>query len=190
MNPRLLLLLLISFALFSCKNNPHAEKIKTLDSLYAEVLITEEILSQVDKEEAKNAMEDVLYKARLAGAIGTQAMDFESARKLGELRKLRKSFNNFIKNKEKMSEKIDISKTQLKTLSEDLKRNLISTDLANEYFANEVKMAVEMNLGYRSTIEFARVSLEYYRNNHAEVSDILDNYFQKHARGELKDEVY
>jgi hypothetical protein len=189
MNPRLLLLLLIPFAFFSCKNNPHAEKIKTLDSLYAEVLITEEILSQVDKEEAQAAMEDILYKANLAGSLGTAAMDFESARKVGELRKLRKSFNNYIKNKDKMSEKIEISKTQLKTLSDDLKKNLISADQVDEFFQTEVNIAVEMNLQYRSTVQLARESLEYYRNNHAEVSDILDIYFQKHARGELKNEV-
>jgi hypothetical protein len=141
---KLLLNIIMLFALItgfpSCSPNPHAEKIKSLDSLYLELLKSEKALTAHNLETAQSIFEEISTISELASSY---LQDTESDSLINTYHSLKSPLNLYLANSPKLQIDLKECQAQIKNLSSDLKKGLLN-EKAGEYYQKEVNIANEV----------------------------------------------
>lgn len=136
-----LALLLAFLAGFSaCSPNPHADKAKTLDSLYSELIVAEQKLASHPPEKAEAIFEEISTVSELAQSfiVGSEA---DSLISLYE--KLKSPLNNYLANYSKFEDELKLAKVQVETLENDLKKGFVNGQTL-EYYELELKSGIDI----------------------------------------------
>jgi hypothetical protein len=159
---KLLLNIIALFALItglsSCSPNPHAEKIKILDSIYAELLKSEKTLTAHNIEIAQSIFEEISTISELASSY---LEDTESDSLINTYHSLKSPLDIYLANYPQLQIDLKESQAQIKNLSSDLKKGLIN-EKAVEYYQEEVNIANEVISKSKSaSIDYENVLINF-----------------------------
>jgi hypothetical protein len=181
LNMKLLLDTLILFALLagfsSCSPNPHAEKVKTLDSILAELVSTEKALQALSAEKAETILEEVTTISDLASSF---LESFEEDTLYSEYESLKLPLTHFTQNYATYARQVKQSQKQVKTLGNDLKKGFLN-EKAGEYYQTELSIAQGIIDSSRTMVlEFENV-LTNFNRIHPQILALVEESAKKEA---------
>jgi hypothetical protein len=186
-------LLLKTIALFtiiagfiSCSPNPHADKVKTLDSIYIELSVAEEILSKQNHEVAKNISDEINAVSEIALLFLEDSVfrNNEAEKTINDYLGLKVPIYNFIENQPILLKEISTAQSQIKSLANDLKKGFV-TENAADYFQTEVDLANSyLSDAKELSTEFEKTLLKF-NTLQSKTTQLLDEFtVQKNLKSE------
>jgi hypothetical protein len=159
----------------SCiRENPYADKIRTLDSLYLTLDTLKSEMGKIDPEEAALTYEEIMRNLDFVKKGLKDSADKETGFLMSDYRVIRKPYKQIKENHKKLSEELDFSQLQLFNLTKDLKKQLPDSALAEEYFLSEYKAAASVSQHVRRLLMNYHSANENFRELHPKVQELIE----------------
>jgi hypothetical protein len=167
--------LIISSLLFSCiRENPYADKIRTLDSLYFHFDSLEKELLSINPAEAEKTYDEIMRNVDFVKKELKDTLDKESGFLMSDYRHIRKPFKRIKESYDSDRKELEFTKLQLYNLSKDLKKQLLEPEQAEEYFLTEFNAATSTEIQIKSLLAGYRMADNTFKELHPKVQELIE----------------
>jgi hypothetical protein len=174
-NSLFFLIVFISTAFFSClRENPYAEKIKTLDSLYQVLDVTQTKLELVDHDYSKKTFEEIIRNVDFVKNEYKDTMSLDENKMFAAYRTLRKPYQKIMHYKTPFLEELAYTKSQLKHLIKDLNKQNFSPENVNEFYTVEYDAAKGIAERSEEMIKKFETAETEFKQLHPSILEFID----------------
>jgi hypothetical protein len=172
------LLLFLAFVIssfVSCiRENPHAEKIKTLDSLYIVLDAVEKDLIAIDHDYAQKTHDEIIRNVDFIKKEFKDTLSMEDSKFFAAYRTMRKPYLKVAHYKLPFAEELAYTKSQMKNLSKDIKNQTLSAEDINEFFNTEYEAAKGIAERSREMIDKFENTETAFKESHPRVLEFIE----------------
>lgn len=167
-------LLFFVFLALSCTKNKYSGEIRSLDSLYQEIVIVEKQIKAVDSKEVKRTYEEIVRNVKFVRQDYTGSYDANAIELFSEYKRIRKPINNFDHNQEELLRELNYTKNQLKSLATDLKKGTMTDEKVKEYYQEEYSVAKKIHYESGLLLDSLTGALKKFQQLHPKVQEFIN----------------
>jgi len=157
--PGYLLMILMVGYLFSCTSKADQAKIQSIDTLMLTLNDAEEMLLSVDANLVDEKLNELKEKEDFLKKNLRDSLDKPTALEIGEYFTYGKALRFYKENYSEFMEAINTSRKQLNDLKADVENGLLTDEKFNEYYNNEMRIALEITQNVERAVNGVNVVL-------------------------------
>ncbi len=163
----------------SCTSKADQAKINAIDTLLMSLNDAEEMLLSVDNQTVDKKLQLVKENTKFIQDNLTDTIDKATALEISEYYSYRKALTFYKENYGEFQEAINTSRKQLNDLKADVENGLLTDEKFNEYYNNEMRIALEITQNIEQAVNGVNIVLPKIDQKQPVIEKVIEHIRQK-----------
>lgn len=182
MKQYLLIISLIAFSFFACKN-AYEKELGEVEGLITMVDEIEKTVLSVDTSKAFDAQRKIAQDFKVLNSLN-DTLSKEDAFRLDDFYSGKKKIFRFSSNYMYILKQVEFAKKQLNELKQDLNNGLIEKDKFKEYYSTEHASIMDLNMQVNKSVNGVDEAVQKLELNRSEIDKLLEELSNKAVENE------